>query len=167
MGVGSLRDDPEVQGLAHFTEHMIFLGSKSYPHPSTFEDHLSDNLGSTNAFTDEEQTTFFFDVNSQGYDKALVMFSRMFAEPLFDMNFMNKEINAVNSENEKNLNSDDWREAQVLKALADQNSEFSRYTTGNNQTLRYVDLQSLHQKLLDFYNVYYRPEKMKLVVLCN
>ena len=30
------------------------------------------------------------------------MFSRMFAEPLFDINYMNKEIEAVNSENEKN-----------------------------------------------------------------
>ena len=32
-------DDPEhTQGLAHFTEHMLFLGNSSFPSPSAFSD---------------------------------------------------------------------------------------------------------------------------------
>ena len=31
IGVGSFSDPPEVPGLAHFLEHMVFMGSKKYP----------------------------------------------------------------------------------------------------------------------------------------
>lgn len=167
VGVGSYYNDLDSLGLAHYLEHMIFLGSKSYPQPSQFETYLNDNMGGTNAYTAEETTTFFFDVNNQGLENSLMMFSRMFAEPLFDKNYMNKEINAVNSENEKNLNSEFWRHMQVLKTLADPNDPFSKFSTGNNQTLRTVDLDTLHLKLEKLYNDYYLPENMKLVILSN
>jgi len=31
VGVGSFSDPPEVQGMAHFLEHMVFMGSEKYP----------------------------------------------------------------------------------------------------------------------------------------
>lgn len=30
VGVGSFSDPPEIPGLAHFLEHMIFMGSEKY-----------------------------------------------------------------------------------------------------------------------------------------
>jgi len=95
------------------------------------------------------------------------MFSRMFAEPLFDITFMNKEIDAVNSENEKNLNQDNWREHQIVKTLSNPKHPFHRFNTGNNNTLRNVDLLTLNKRLNSFYNRYYVPNNMKLVVLSN
>jgi len=91
----------------------------------------------------------------------------MFAEPLFDITFMNKEIDAVNSENEKNLNQDNWRENQVIKTLSNPKHPFYKYSTGNNSTLRNVDLITLNKRLNSFYNRYYVPNNMKLVVLSN
>lgn len=91
----------------------------------------------------------------------------MFAEPLFDITFMNKEIDAVNSENEKNLNQDNWREHQIVKTLANPKHPFHRFNTGNNSTLRNVDLMTLNKRLNAFYNRYYVPNNMKLVVLSN
>jgi insulysin len=166
VGVGSFYDG-DLPGLAHFTEHMIFLGSKSYPRPSLFEDHLRNYLGSTNAYTEEERTTFYFEVEWQGFTKAIEMFSRMFAEPLFDKNFMNKEIDAVNSENEKNLNKDPWRENQVLKSLADPLHPYSKFSTGNRKTLQGVNIDTLHSKVNFLYDQFYMPDNMKLVVLSN
>jgi insulysin len=167
VGVGSFQDDDDVLGLAHFTEHMIFLGSKTYPRPGEFEEHLSNYFGLTNAFTEDEKTTFYFDVGCRGFQKSLIMFSRMFAEPLFDLNYMNKEIDAVNSENEKNLNQDSWKEHQLLKHLADQSHPYNRFSTGNNITLRIVDKNTLHKRLNNFYNKFYVPSNMRLVVLSN
>lgn len=166
VGVGSFYDG-DLQGLAHFTEHMIFLGSKSYPRPSLFEDHLRNYLGTTNAYTEEEKTTFYFDVEWQGFTKAIEMFSRMFAEPLFDKNYMNKEIEAVNSENEKNLNKDPWRENQILKSLADPLHPYSKFSTGNRKTLKGVNIDVLHSKVNNLYEQFYMPDNMKLVVLSN
>jgi insulysin len=166
VGVGSFYDG-KIPGLAHFTEHMIFLGSKSYPRPSTFEDHLRNFLGYTNAYTEEERTTFFFDVEWQGFTKALEMFSRMLAEPLFDKEYMNKEIEAVNSENEKNFNKDPWRENQIIKSLANPLHPYSNFMTGNRETLTSPGIETLYTAVTALYDKYYMPDNMKLVVLSN
>jgi insulysin len=91
----------------------------------------------------------------------------MFSEPLFDLNYMNKEIEAVNSENEKNLNQDSWKEHQLLKHLADPSHPYNRFSTGNNVTLRNVDKNTLHKRLNNFYDKFYVPTNMRLVVLSN
>jgi len=167
VGVGSFQNDEDALGLAHFTEHMIFLGSKSYQRPGEFEEYLSDYFGITNAYTEDEKTTFYYEIGCRGFQKSLLMFSRMFAEPLFDINLMNKEIDAVNSENEKNLNQDNWREHQIVKILSNPNHPYHRFNTGNNNTLRNLDLMNLNKRLNNFYNKYYIPSNMKLVVLSN
>ena len=92
------------------------------------------------------------------------IFSRMFAEPLFDSGLMRKEVSAVNSENQKNLNSDNWRQNQVLKTLAHKESPCSHFGTGSQETLLKHGIDTLSEKLNDYYREHYLPNKMKLVV---
>ena len=80
---------------------------------------------------------------------------------------MEKEINAVNSENEKNLNDDTWRQNQVLRTISNPKSPFHKFGTGNNKTLNSQGLLTLNQKLFSFYKQYYVPSNMRLVVSCN
>jgi len=164
VGSGSFNDG-DIMGLAHFCEHMLFLGSKTFSKPSEFETHLDNYFGITNAFTEPEKTTFYFELGANGFEKALVMFSRMFAEPLFDMEFMNKEIDAVNSEHNKNLNQDIWKENELIKSLSNPKHPYNKFHTGNNQTFRQVSLEALNAKLKEYYQKYYIPTNMKLVVM--
>lgn len=46
--------DGAIQGLAHFQEHMLFLGTAEYPQEDSFERFLSLNGGSSNAYTASE-----------------------------------------------------------------------------------------------------------------
>jgi len=39
-------------GLAHFLEHMLFLGTEKYPISGEFDSFLGKNAGFSNAFTD-------------------------------------------------------------------------------------------------------------------
>jgi Insulinase (Peptidase family M16) len=48
--VGACSDPKEIPGLAHFNEHMLFLGTKDYPKEDSFEEFLSANGGSSNAY---------------------------------------------------------------------------------------------------------------------
>ncbi len=91
----------------------------------------------------------------------------MFAEPLFDMEYMNKEIDSVNSEAEKNLNTDVWRKRQLLKLLGNQNHPYSKFSTGNTETLRGISADLLNKKLKNFYEKYYKSQNMKLAVISN
>jgi insulysin len=167
LGVGTFQDDDDTNGLAHFFEHMIFLGSKSFPSSLTFENHLTQFLGSTNAFTEEEKTIFYFDIQSKGFETALHIFSRIFAEPLLDFSIMKKEINNLNNENERNINNDNWRQNQLIRSLANPHHPFSKFGTGNKLSLSTINSKTLHQKLKNFYKKYYVPENMKLVVQGN
>lgn len=167
VGVGSFMDKKEVQGLAHFCEHMLFLGSKSYPKVGEFDDWLVSNSGMSNAFTEAERTTYFFEVDNKAFNKTLKMFSRMFAEPLFDMNYMNKEIDAVNSEHEKNLNTDNWRKRQLMRSLSNPNHPHFKFATGSKETLRSVEPEKLNSYLNEFFNKYYSSHNMKLAIVSN
>jgi secreted Zn-dependent insulinase-like peptidase len=167
VGVGSFMDKKEVQGLAHFCEHMLFLGSKSYPKVGEFDDWLVSNSGMSNAFTEAERTTYFFEVDNKAFNKTLKMFSRMFAEPLFDMNYMNKEIDAVNSEHEKNLNADNWRKRQLMRSLSNPNHPHFKFATGSKETLRSVEPEKLNSYLHEFFNKYYSSHNMKLAIVSN
>lgn len=40
VDVGSFSDPPDVQGLAHFLEHMIFMGSEKYPKENEFDSYI-------------------------------------------------------------------------------------------------------------------------------
>ena len=54
-------DDPaDVAGLAHFTEHMMFLGTESFPDERSFKDFIGRHGGSSNAFTGMETTGYHF-----------------------------------------------------------------------------------------------------------
>jgi len=36
VNTGTFNDPKETEGIAHFLEHMLFMGSKKYPGPDTY-----------------------------------------------------------------------------------------------------------------------------------
>lgn len=165
IGVGSFQDDDETSGIAHLTEHMLLLGSKQFPRPSEFEDHLSYHHGSTNTFTEDEKTTFYFEVNWEGFEKGLNMFAKMFADPLFPEEKVHSQLDKMYSEYKKNIDKDQWKEHNIIKKLANPVHPFSK--NGNFAKLKKLEGSYLSKKLISFYNKYYTPNNMKLVVTCN
>ena len=47
--VGHNNNPENIDGLAHYLEHMLFMGSRKYPKENYFFDKLSSSGGSTNA----------------------------------------------------------------------------------------------------------------------
>ncbi len=75
VGVGSLSDPPHANGLAHFLEHMLFLGTKKYPEENCYSKHIQSNGGVKNAATAEDYTYYYFDVKNEAYPTAIDIFS--------------------------------------------------------------------------------------------
>lgn len=95
------------------------------------------------------------------------MFSRMFAEPVFDIKYMDKEIDAVNSEHEKNINNDGWRKRQLLRSLSNVKHPNNKFATGSKETLRNATSKELNKKLKKFYLNNYKSYNMKLAIICK
>jgi len=169
--VGACSDPKEVPGLAHFNEHMLFLGTKQYPAEDSFESFLSANGGSSNAFTDSLDTVYYFDLSVDSdakFAEALKRFGSFFTDPLFTETATNRELNAIESENQKNLQSDSFRTFQLQKARANADHPFSKFFTGNRYTL--VDQTKamnidLREQLIQFYRRYYSANQMTLAVV--
>ena len=51
VSVGSFSDPAEFPGLAHFLEHMLFMGSRKYPNENQYSAFLAQHGGSSNAYT--------------------------------------------------------------------------------------------------------------------
>ena len=164
VNIGSLLDPKEYQGLAHFCEHMLFMGTKKYPLENEYYEFLAKNSGDSNAYTSNDITNYYYYVSNEAFEESLDRFSQFFISSLFSENSVNKEINAVDSEHKKNVNNDLWRFYQLLASESKENSFFNKFSTGNLETLKKDDIR---EKLIEFYKKYYTSEMMGLCVYSN
>jgi len=67
VNAGTGHEPKEFQGLAHFTEHMLFQGTKKYPSLTDYNDYISDHAGSRRAFTDFMNTNYHFDISNDHF----------------------------------------------------------------------------------------------------
>lgn len=101
---------------------------------------------------------------NQALKESLDIFANFFIDPLLTQDFVDKEVNAVNSEHEKNINNDAWREFQLMKHLSHKDSPFNCFSTGNLSTLK---KDGLYDALRQHYNSKYSASIMNLVVYSN
>lgn len=168
--VGCQQDPEELNGLAHFLEHMLFLGSARHPNPSDFDDYMKLNGGSSNAFTDNLSTSYFFEIKNESFEHALDLFSAFFICPLFDTKYVDREVNAVNSEHNKNLLSDLWIRYHVISSIARNGHPLRKFGTGSIETLKYEPEKKgidLIAELKNFHNKYYSSNNMFLTLVSN
>jgi insulysin len=162
--VGSLQDPKTRPGLAHFLEHMLFLGTKTYPTAGDYQSFISQHGGSHNAFTAAEHTNYFFQIDGDELYGALDRFSRFFHEPLFTEEYVQREKDAVHSEF-KSKYKDDFRRIQYAsKTLINPDHPASHFATGNLSTLSDNETSKVRDDLLKFYDRYYNADMMTLVV---
>ncbi|MDP5138316.1 insulinase family protein, partial [Rheinheimera baltica] len=98
VGVGLLHDPMSQQGMAHYLEHMLFLGTERYPDTNEYSAFMTANGGAQNAYTWLDITNYMFKVNNNAYDEALDRFSDFFKAPKLYPEYTDKEKNAVNAE---------------------------------------------------------------------
>ncbi|MFA7319247.1 MAG: pitrilysin family protein [Parcubacteria group bacterium] len=82
VNAGSRFDQKEHNGVAHFTEHMLFKGTKKRPQTAQIEREIEQLGGIFNAFTTKEFTWFSIKLLKKDIELALDVLSDMLTEPL-------------------------------------------------------------------------------------
>jgi hypothetical protein len=123
VGVGSLYDPPECQGMAHFLEHLLFMGSAKYPTENAYDAFMTKHGGNDNAYTEMEHTVYHFDIPQEHLPKALDIFAQFFIHPLMLESSVDRELNAVESEFQLVKNSDNTRAQQLMCHTAGRTAE--------------------------------------------
>lgn len=167
VGVGSFSDPANIPGLAHFVEHMVFMGSEKYPNENGFDAYLGKHGGSSDAYTDCEQTIFNFDVEQGYFEGALDRFAQFFIHPLMKKDAVDRETEAVDSEFQIGLPKDKNRIEQLLGHMADKNHPMSKFMWGNIETLRTRPKSAgidIYEHLKEFWKTNYVAQNMTLAL---
>jgi len=161
---GSFYDPIELPGLAHFCEHLLFLGTKKYPSETSFDNYLSQHDGSNNAFTEQEATVFYNEVSHAGFDEGMDRFAQFFIAPLFKPEMVGRELNAVNSEHEKNV-PDQFRQMwEIMRGTAKSSSVVSHFYTGTKESLHHGDNTTV-AALKKYHEENYCAPRMHLIMI--
>ncbi|KAJ0405749.1 hypothetical protein ATCC90586_007692 [Pythium insidiosum] len=167
IGVGSFAEPENLPGLAHYLEHMLFMGSEKYPDENEFESFLSAHGGFSNGATDNEMTSYTFEVGPAHLERALDMFAQFFVAPLMKESALERELSAIESEFNQATRNDRIRVQQVLCDTAPPSHPYRRFGWGNHKSLfqnAQRDGIDVRDTILKFYQRYYSANLMKLVV---
>ncbi len=160
VDVGSLKDPRERPGLAHFLEHMLFLGTEKFPAEGEYGNYIRANGGRTNAYTAGDHTNYHFEIANHAFDGALDRFSQFFIAPLFKDEFTEREMNAVDSEFERNMENDFRRIYEILGLFYNPEHPETQFSSGNMATLKGIQ----REEFISFYEENYTASQMALAL---
>ncbi|KAA8618047.1 Ptr Secreted-periplasmic Zn-dependent peptidase insulinase [Pyrenophora tritici-repentis] len=194
VNVGSFSDAPDMPGIAHAVEHLLFMGTEKYPEENAYNQYLTRHGGYSNAFTASTSTNYYFELSYPSSSPkssktptpdasqvnlsepkevsplwgGLDRFGQFFISPLFLEDTVDRELKAVDSENKKNLQNDTWRMHQLDKALANPDHPYNHFSTGSYKTLHDEPIArgvKIRDEFIKFHSTHYSANRMKLVVL--
>lgn len=165
VAAGHFEDPEDCHGLAHLLEHMMFLGSQNFAQPNGINDFCSTHGGNINAWTGTEYANYHFEVTTQSLDETAIRFADMLANPLFDLNLIEKEIQSIDAEFKLKQKDDLRRLYQVHKETCNPAHPFSKFSVGNAETLGGRDTQALKEALTEFHNLFYVAKNCRLCVI--
>jgi predicted Zn-dependent peptidase len=95
FNAGARTERPEENGMAHFLEHLVFKGSKNYPHYRDIN-VTAERLGAQlNAFTGHDMVAFHITVRAESALPAIELLTDFVARPLIDPEELDRERGVV------------------------------------------------------------------------
>lgn len=161
LNKGNFDADGYPEGLAHLFEHMLFSSSKHYQHADSLDKHLFSFSGQVNAWTQDQSTNIQLNCNQSGFMQACdILFDRI-VSPLFQIEDIKREIKAIEAEFQSKKSDPIRKLISVQKATSNPLHPFSKFTSGNAETLNKFTPQNLqtmlreyHQKVMVGHNLF-------------
>ncbi|HEY5715855.1 MAG TPA: insulinase family protein, partial [Psychromonas sp.] len=164
LPVGSMHNPDQQLGLAHYLEHMLFLGSERYPVINEYSKFMSQHGGYTNAYTAQESTVYGFEVNDSHFAEALDRLGDVMRAPLLDEKYADKERHTVNAEHKTYFDNDMRKFYALQRYTLNPNYPSARFSTGDLTTLKDKPGSQLQDELVKFFTTYYSANLMKVAL---
>ncbi len=164
---GSLQEDPDQLGIAHFAEHMAFNGTKNFP-----KNQLVDYLESTgtrfgadlNAYTSFEETVYMIQARTdsiQLLEKGLLVLQDWAHAVTFEPDEIDKERGVVVSEWRSSLSPDQRMQQEYFPVLYKGSRYAERLPIGDPKIIE----NAKYDAITRFYREWYRPDLMAVVAV--
>lgn len=154
--------EPGKSGFAHFFEHMMFRGTERFPGP--VYDSIVTSIGAdANAFTSDDLTVYHLDFSGEDLEKVMDIESDRFQNLKYSKGEFQTESGAIYGEYRKNRTNPFSVAIEKLRDIAYQSHTYKHTTMGFERDIK--DMPNMYDYSLSFYNRYYRPENVIVVIV--
>ncbi len=167
VNAGSVLENNDQRGLAHFMEHMGFNGSKNFP-KNELVDYLQKagvKFGADlNAYTSFDETVYMLPIptdDPEVVEKGFMVLEDWAFNNLFDKNEIEKERGVVLEESRLSKGSFERMSRQYFPKLFNGSKYAERLPIGKDDVLKTFKPETLKS----FYKNWYRPNLMAVIVV--
>lgn len=150
-------------GLAHFLEHLLFLGSRKYPAAEGLMPFVQGCGGQLNASTRERHTDFFFQLPASQLEEGLHRLLDMLVHPLLAPDAQLREREVLQAEYQARAQDAETLCDAALGRATDPDHPFGGFHAGNRNTLPVEDA-AFQQALLGYHRRFYHAGQTELLL---
>ncbi len=167
VNAGSVMEEPDQVGLAHFIEHMAFNGSENFAKQDLirFMESIGMRLGpGVNANTSFDETVYMLHVptdNPEAMQKAFLFFADVAHRLSFDADAIDKERGVIIEEWRQGRGAAARMQDQQFPVLLKGSRYAERVPIGTKENLERFKPEALKR----FYTTWYRPDLMAVIAV--
>jgi zinc protease len=167
VNAGSVEEDNDQKGVAHFLEHMCFNGTKNFPKNElvNFLEKTGVKFGAhLNAYTSFDRTVYMLMLPSQDKfirEKGFRVLADWASEVSFEESEINKERGVVREEERVRKSGNSKAQQELLKTLFYGSKLAERLPIGDTNIIRTAPKEAFTR----FYKDWYRPDLMAVVAV--
>ncbi len=159
VGVGSRYEEPSINGISHFLEHMVFKGTKKYP--TTDDVNTIERAGGLqNAYTDIDITNYHNKVLSTDWELALEINKELAMAPLLEQKHVDRERNVILEEMKRYEDEPEAKVEETFHAMMYPGTRLGMRIIGEEKSMRGIEASELRT----YHERWYRPERIVVVV---
>jgi predicted Zn-dependent peptidase len=163
VGTGSRYESDELAGASHFVEHMLFKGTARRPTARHISEAIEGIGGYSNAFTDQETTTYWAKVAARHFPVAADVLIDMLRCSTFDLAEIEKERRIIAEEINMTIDMPDQWVGILLAQVVWPDHPLGRDVAGTRETVNGIT----RDQLLTYMERHYVPERTVVSVAGN
>ncbi|WP_348750568.1 pyrroloquinoline quinone biosynthesis protein PqqF [Pseudomonas rhodesiae] len=161
VAAGSHDAPLEWPGLAHFLEHLLFLGTERFPTGEGLMNYVQQHGGQVNASTRERATEFFFELPVSNVAQGLERLAEMLARPRLALDDQLREREVLQAEFVAWSRDAKAQQRVALLEGVENGHPLRDFHAGNRESLP-VDTEAFQQALQTFHAQFYQSGQMTL-----
>lgn len=149
---GSRYEKPEINGISHFLEHMLFKGTKKYPEPVLIAQAIEGVGGQLNAWTDQDHTAFYNILPSELATRGFEVLGEMLNNSLLDDEAIEREKGVIIEEINRRFDDPSSHVYEILVELMWPNQLLGQAVIGTKENILRIKQKDFRDYMGQFYH---------------
>ncbi len=157
---GSRNENPEVGGISHFLEHIVFKGSKKRPSAREISQAVDAMGGEFNAGTSKDLTNFYIKSAKGNLETATDILSDMVLNPLMKSDEIEREKGTIIQEIRMYEDTPMMHIGDIFEELIFEGNPLGWDTAGTEKTVKAIT----RSDFVNYRKAHYCPENMMVTI---